>query len=253
MNEEDASEQSVVIFADGFEGAISDQIDPNDEGQQHLSIGDDGITIVGTPENEQQVSELLRALQAQHGGEDVQILTEAAPSGEEVDQEEATLLKIKEEEEYIAADGDKFGDSGVKRKRGRPPKGSPAEGSGDANKKAKLIELAMQEAEASMTEGVSSLKSSRLREKAAKQGGLKKLWLTGEESEEELLNVENDRPELRSDGEEIHKCEECPEVILMLVLCEDMMKHFYKSLDGICIIRGSKGSPKRCSSSCIPL
>jgi hypothetical protein len=227
MNEEDASEQSVVIFADGFEGAISDQIDPNDEGQQHLSIGDDGITIVVTPENEQQVSELLRALQAQHGGEDVQILTEAAPSGEETDQE-ATMLKIKEEEEYITADGEKFGDSGVKRKRGRPPKGSPAEGAGDANKKAKLIELAMQEAEASMTEGVSSLKSSRLREKAAKQGGLKKLWLTGEESEEELLNVENDRPELRSDGEEMHKCEECPEVILMLILSKDMMKQFFK-------------------------
>ena len=193
-------ESSVVIFADGFEGAIN-QMGQGDE-DQHVSIGDEGITIVVTPENEQQVSELLRALQASHS-EEVQILTE---SGEDI-----RPMKIKEEYSFEAES--EAVEPPPKRRRGRPPK-FPAE-AGDTNKKAKLIELALQEADASVGEGLSNLKSSRLREKAAKQGGLKKLWLSvsKDDSEDETVNVEGDHGELKSDGEyETHKCEVCPEV-----------------------------------------
>ena len=202
-------EASFVIFAEGPDGMT--QMDQNDENQQ-LSIGDDGITIVVTPENEQQVSELLRALQASQGGEDVQILTE---SGEEIQQ----FKKVKEEastEETEVVEP-------PKRKRGRPPKNpQPAVAAGTvtatetANKKAKLIELALQEADASVAEGVSNLKSSRLREKAAKQGGLKKLWISKEDLEEggEPAADSFERGDLKSDGknEVVHACEECPEV-----------------------------------------
>lgn len=208
--DENNEEASFVIFAEGPDGMT--QIDQSDENQQ-LSIGDDGITIVVTPENEQQVSELLRALQASQGGEDVQILTE---SGEEIQQ----FNKVKEES---SADDTEVAEP-PKRKRGRPPKQqqqtsattntqpSPSE---TANKKAKLIELALQEADASVAEGVSNLKSSRLRERAAKQGRLKKLWANNkddQEEEEEQAEV-LERSDLKSDGEnEHHTCEECPEV-----------------------------------------
>lgn len=201
-------EASFVIFAEGPDGMT--QMDQTDENQQ-LSIGDDGITIVVTPENEQQVSELLRALQASQGGEDVQILTE---SGEEIPQFSKIKTEANTDETEVVEP--------PKRKRGRPPKNqqtpttsaqqpSPAE---TANKKAKLIELALQEADASVAEGVSSLKSSRLRERAAKQGGLKKLWANKDDLEEEEQQPDIvDRGELKSDGEnENHTCEECPEV-----------------------------------------
>lgn len=199
-------EASFVIFAEGPEGMT--QMDQVDENQQ-LSIGDDGITIVVTPENEQQVSELLRALQASQGGEDVHILTE---SGEEMQQ----FSKVKEE---ASADETEAVEP-PKRKRGRPPKSNQPTtpttptAAETANKKAKLIELALQEADASVAEGVSNLKSTRLREKAAKQGGLKKLWINKEETEETAeANEVPDRGELKSDGEnENHICEECPEV-----------------------------------------
>lgn len=205
VNDEANEEASFVIFAEGPDG-IS-QMDQNDENQQ-LSIGDDGITIVVTPENEQQVSELLRALQASQGGEDVQILTE---SGEEMQQ----FSKIKEE---MSAEEAEVVEP-QKRKRGRPPKHQQATASSaptaaeTANKKAKLIELALQEADASVAEGVSNLKSSRLRERAAKQGGLKKLWISKEDLEEGGEPAEAfDRGELKSDGEnETYACEECPE------------------------------------------
>jgi hypothetical protein len=54
-----------------------------------------------------------------------------------------------------------------------------------------------------------------LREKAAKQGGLKKLWLSKEDLEEsgEPAAESFDRGELKSDGEnEVYPCDECPEV-----------------------------------------
>jgi hypothetical protein len=207
-NDEANEEASFVIFAEGPDGMT--QIDQNDENQQ-LSIGDDGITIVVTPENEQQVSELLRALQASQGGEDVQILTE---NGEEIHQ----FSKIKEE---ASTDETEIIEP-PKRKRGRPPRQQQAQATTSvvtaaetANKKAKLIELALQEADASVAEGVSNLKSSRLREKAAKQGGLKKLWLSKEDLEEsgEPATDSVDRGELKSDGElEVFPCDECPEV-----------------------------------------
>ena len=208
-NNDEANEgASFVIFAEGPDGMT--QIDQNDENQQ-LSIGDDGITIVVTPENEQQVSELLRALQASQGGEDVQILTE---NGEEIHQ----FSKIKEE---ASTDETEIIEP-PKRKRGRPPRQQQAQATTSvvtaaetANKKAKLIELALQEADASVAEGVSNLKSSRLREKAAKQGGLKKLWLSKEDLEEsgEPATDSVDRGELKSDGElEVFPCDECPEV-----------------------------------------
>lgn len=207
-NDDGNQEASFVIFAEGPDGMT--QIDQNDESQQ-LSIGDDGITIVVTPENEQQVSELLRALQASQGGEDVQIMNE---NGEEIHQ----FSKIKEE---VSADETEIIEP-PKRKRGRPPKQQQAQATTSvvtaaetANKKAKLIELALQEADASVAEGVSNLKSSRLREKAAKQGGLKKLWLSKEDLEEsgEPAAESFDRGELKSDGEnEVYPCDECPEV-----------------------------------------
>lgn len=204
-NDEANEEASFVIFAEGPDGI--NQMDQNEENQQ-LSIGDDGITIVVTPENEQQVSELLRALQASQGGEDVQILTE---SGEEMQQ----FNKVKEE--MSASEAEVI--EPPKRKRGRPPKHQQATTSSTptaaetANKKAKLIELALQEADASVAEGVSNLKSSRLRERAAKQGGLKKLWISKEDLEEGGEPAEAfDRGELKSDGEnETYTCEECPE------------------------------------------
>ena len=202
MNEEDTNEQSVVIFTDG--SIMADQMEG--ENQQHLSIGDDGITIVVTPENEQQVSELLRALQAQHGGGDteVQYLAETgAEANESLDQDD---VQTKVKEEYTLEDVEKAvreSEPAPKRKRGRPPKNPEP----DTGKKAKLIELALLEADASVAEGVSNLKSSRLREKAAKQGGLKKLWMDKDDSEDELVNVELDRSELRSDGEDILRCE----------------------------------------------
>lgn len=203
---ESDQQASFVIFADGSAGeggGVGDQ----EEGQQ-LSIGDDGITIVVTPENEQQVSELLRALQASQG-EEVRILTE---SGNEADFRTAG---IKESES-----GAEEGPSTTKKKRGRPPKGSsPASASSaeTASKKAKMIELALQEAESSVSEGISNLRSSRLREKEAK-GGLKKLWLNSKENEEEeelgeetMVSVEAELA--TTDGEEeLHKCEECPGV-----------------------------------------
>ena len=76
----------------------------------------------------------------------------------------------------------------------------------------------MQEADASVAEGVSNLKSSRLREKAAKQGGLKKLWISKEDLEEggEPAADSFERGDLKSDGEnEVHACEECPEVYIL--------------------------------------
>ncbi|XP_046642907.1 zinc finger protein 724-like [Daphnia pulicaria] len=207
-NDDGNQEASFVIFAEGPDGMT--QIDQNDESQQ-LSIGDDGITIVVTPENEQQVSELLRALQASQGGEDVQIMTE---NGEEIHQ----FSKVKEE---VSTDETEIIEP-PKRKRGRPPKQQQAQATTSvvtaaetANKKAKLIELALQEADASVAEGVSNLKSSRLREKAAKQGGLKKLWLSKEDLEEsgEPAAESFDRGELKSDGEnEVYPCDECPEL-----------------------------------------
>lgn len=209
---------SFVIFADGSgaddEGNVGDQ----EDGQQ-LSIGDDGITIVVTPENEQQVSELLRALQASQG-EEVRILTESGneaeyrPSNKEESSADETL-------------------PGKGKKRGRKTKAaSPASARAKetANKKAKMIELALQEAESSVSEGISNLKSSRLREKEAK-GGLKKLWLNNKDVDEEeepedevgdenMLNVE---AELGPSAEEdetssFFKCEECTEVILTFFL-----------------------------------
>lgn len=211
--EENNEEASFVIFADGSDGVT--QMDQGDESQQ-LSIGDDGITIVVTPENEQQVSELLRALQASQGGEDVQILTESGEGPETI-----PFVKIKEENTGDEAESAPEVSEQPKRKRGRPAKGTPGGTSTPsttetANKKAKLIELALQEADASVAEDVSNLRSSRLREKAAKQGGLKKLWLSSKEGEEEIEEqAENaERLEVKSDGEnEIHKCEECPEVL----------------------------------------
>lgn len=209
--EEANEEASFVIFAEGPDGMT--QMDQNDENQQ-LSIGDDGITIVVTPENEQQVSELLRALQASQGGEDVQILTE---NGEELQQ----YNKIKEESS--AGETTEVVEP-PKRKRGRPPKHQQTTSTSNptaaetANKKAKLIELALQEADASVAEGVSNLKSSRLRERAAKQGGLKKLWVSKDDLEEGGESTEAfDRGELKSDGEnETYACEECPEVYKLL-------------------------------------
>lgn len=214
--EEANEEASFVIFADGSDGV--NQMDQGDESQQ-LSIGDDGITIVVTPENEHQVSELLRALQASQGGEDVQILTETSDG-----QVEAipTFAKIKEETTGDEADISPDILEQPKRKRGRPPKASlgviPGSSAMEtANKKAKLIELALQEADASVAEDVASLRSSRLREKAAKQGGLKKLWLSNKEGEEETEEQDEnvERLDLKSDGEsDAHKCEECPEVLI---------------------------------------
>ena len=199
---DEGNEEAFVIFADGTEASDDmTHLVQTDENQQ-LAIGDDGITIVVTPENEHQVSELLRALQASQG-DDVQILTE---SGIEFQ----GLVKIKEE--FNLEDSD-IVEPAPKKKRGRPTKQSTI--TNDAlNKKAKLIELALQEADASVADDISSLKSSRLREKAAKQGGLKKLWLTlpREDSSEEI-NIESDPIEFKSDGEgEAHLCEMCPEV-----------------------------------------
>jgi len=184
----ECNEESFVIFADGTgEGAddMNHLVPAGDETQQ-LAIGDDGITIVVTPENEHQVSELLRALQASQG-DDVQILTDTGAGLH-------GLVKIKEEDS--ANEVDEAEQVQPKKKRGRPSK---------------------QEADASVAEGVSNLKSSRLREKAAKQGGLKKLWLTlpkedSMESLEETIQIEADPIGLRSDGEgEMHQCEICPE------------------------------------------
>lgn len=191
-------EASFVIFED------ANGVEQGDN--QQLSIGEDGITIVVTPENEQQVSELLRALQASQG-EEVRILTE---SGNETDYK-------KGESSTDEAPGT------AKKKRGRPAKSSsPAAATETASKKAKLIELAMQEADASVSEGISNLRSSRLREKAAK-GGLKKLWLTNQENDEEAEEEESSAKEEAmvtveadlgtTDGEEeVHKCQECPDV-----------------------------------------
>lgn len=217
MAEDGNDEASFVIFAEGSDGVMS-QIDQGSENQQ-LSIGDDGITIVVTPENEQQVSELLRALQASQN-EEVQILTDSGG--------EAQYSKVKED---VSTD-----DTSVveppKKKRGRPPKNAAAVAAAaaaeTANKKAKLIELALQEADASISDGSPNLKSTRLRERAAKQGGIKKLWLSfskddGEEegAEEEVetgnesVNIEVG--EWKSDGEaDANKCEECPEVFLLV-------------------------------------
>ena len=178
-----------------------------EQGQQ-LSIGEDGITIVVTPENEQQVSELLRALQASQG-DDVRILTESGTETEYKKEESST-------DEAAAAP--------TKKKRGRPAKGaSPGSSSETASKKAKMIELALQEADASISEGVSNLRSSRLREKAAK-GGLKKLWLNNEDEAEEEGTSAKEEPAVNeseiatTDGEEevVHKCQECPNVSLFI-------------------------------------
>jgi len=74
---DEGNEEAFVIFADGTEPSDDmTHLVQTDENQQ-LAIGDDGITIVVTPENEHQVSELLRVLQASQG-DDVQILTESA-------------------------------------------------------------------------------------------------------------------------------------------------------------------------------
>ena len=127
-------------------------------------------------------------------------------------------MKIKEETTGDEAEMSPDVADQPKRKRGRPPKGTPGQSTTEtANKKAKLIELALQEADASVesvAEDVSNLKSSRLREKAAKQGGLKKLWLSSKEGEEETEEqAESAEREAKSDGEgETHKCEECPDV-----------------------------------------
>nr|CAG4638912.1 EOG090X0POW [Cyclestheria hislopi] len=209
---ESVNEDAVVIFADGFDGNVN-QMEPS-EGNQHVSIGDDGITIVVTPENEHQVSELLRALQASHS-EEVQILTEATNDVQ-------PLVKIKEETDI---DTTEKIDMIPKRKRGRPSKcgGNPT----IENKKAKLIELALQEANAGVFEETSNIKSSRLREKAAKQGGLRKLWLSDskEDSDDgEEISVEHDKNDLKSDGEsETHKCESCPEIEFSSL--EDLKNH----------------------------
>ena len=210
----ECNEESFVIFADGTgEGAddMNHLVPAGDETQQ-LAIGDDGITIVVTPENEHQVSELLRALQASQG-DDVQILTDTGAGLH-------GLVKIKEEDS--ANEVDEAEQVQPKKKRGRPSK-QVAVTNESLNKKAKLIELALQEADASVAEGVSNLKSSRLREKAAKQGGLKKLWLTlpkedSMESLEETIQIEADPIGLRSDGEgEMHQCEICPEVYFIVI------------------------------------
>ena len=215
MAEEGNDEASFVIFAEGSDGVMS-QIDQGSENQQ-LSIGDDGITIVVTPENEQQVSELLRALQASQN-EEVQILTDSGG--------EAQYTKVKED---VSTD-DTSAVEPPKKKRGRPPKNAAAVAAAaaaaeTANKKAKLIELALQEADASISDGSPNLKSTRLRERAAKQGGIKKLWLSfskdndeeeGAEEEAEAGNesVNIEVGEWKSDGEtDAHKCEECPEVL----------------------------------------
>lgn len=199
---DEGNEEAFVIFADGTEPSDDmTHLVQTDENQQ-LAIGDDGITIVVTPENEHQVSELLRVLQASQG-DDVQILTESAGDFQ-------GMVKVKEEDNLEESE---VVEPVPKKKRGRPTKQATVNNEA-LNKKAKLIELALQEADASVAEDISSLKSSRLREKAAKQGGLKKLWLTlpREDSPEEI-NVESDPIEVKSDGEgETHLCEMCPEV-----------------------------------------
>jgi len=198
---DEGNEEAFVIFADGTEPSDDmTHLVQTDENQQ-LAIGDDGITIVVTPENEHQVSELLRVLQASQG-DDVQILTESAGDFQ-------GMVKVKEEDNLEESE---VVEPVPKKKRGRPTKQATVNNEA-LNKKAKLIELALQEADASVAEDISSLKSSRLREKAAKQGGLKKLWLTlpREDSPEEI-NVESDPIEVKSDGEgETHLCEMCPE------------------------------------------
>ena len=199
---DESNEEAFVIFADGSDANMpqfsSDQTDEN----QHLSIGDDGITIVVTPENEHQVSELLRALQASQN-DGVHILTDD-------NNELHDFVKIKEEGSAYESD---TVEPAPKKRKGRPSKPKPvANASEIMDKKTKLIELALQEADASVPEAMSTLKSSRLREKAAKHGGLKKLWLT-DDSVEENVNVETDELSLRSDGEgETIKCDDCPEV-----------------------------------------
>ena len=203
-NEEANYEASFVILAEGPDGMT--QMDQND------SIGDDGITILVTPDNEQQVAELLRALQPSQGGKDIQILTK---SGEEIQQFKKVKQEASTEETEVVEPP----------KRKSPPKNpQPAVAAGTvtatktANKKAKLIELALQEADASVAEGVSDLKSPRLKEKATKQGGLKKLWISKEDLEEggEPAADSFERGDLKSDGEnEVHACEECPEVYIL--------------------------------------
>lgn len=222
MTEEGNDETSFVIFAEGSDGVMS-QIDQGSDNQQ-LSIGDDGITIVVTPENEQQVSELLRALQASQN-EEVQILTDSGG-------DEAQYTKVKED---VSTDETSAVEP-PKKKRGRPPKNPAAVAAAEtANKKAKLIELALQEADASISDGSPNLKSTRLRERAAKQGGIKKLWLSfskddgeeeGAEEEAEAGNesVSIEVAEWKSDGEtDAHKCEECPEVLHLV--CINLLKY----------------------------
>jgi len=204
---DEGNEEAFVIFADGTEASDDmTHLVQTDENQQ-LAIGDDGITIVVTPENEHQVSELLRVLQASQG-DDVQILTEGGGDFQ-------GMVKIKEEDNLEESE---VVEPAPKKKRGRPSKQALINTEA-LNKKAKLIELALQEADASVAEDISNLKSSRLREKAAKQGGLKKLWLTlpREDSSEEI-NIESDPIEMKSDAEgETHLCEMCPEVNIIAV------------------------------------
>ena len=59
---------------------------------------------------------------------------------------------------------------------------------------------------------------TKLKEKATKQGGLKKLWISKEDLEEggEPAADSFERGDLKSDGEnEVHACEECPEVYIL--------------------------------------
>ena len=152
-------------------------------------IEDDSTTVgVGSDH----VSECFRILQPS------EILTDTAIDFQAVD-------KIKEENSLEA------NEVTVKSKRGRPTK-QVAATKELADKRAKLVELALQEANASLPEYNCNLKSVRLREKVAKNGGLKRTRESSsrEDSFEEITTDEETPIPIKSERQvETNMCELC--------------------------------------------
>ena len=101
----------------------------------------------------------------------------------------------------------------AQRKRGRPSKQYAAAKKEPVDKRPKLEELAPKESDFCNAECVQNLKSARLREKAAKEGGLKRMqeeWT--EDSFEEIIATDEGSPNLiRAEVQvETNVCELCP-------------------------------------------